>query len=115
MKLTLQHVAIRSTRQLDSWMEERLLALKPRLKIDEAKVRLVHDHRASPPYSVHVHLVTPGPDIFATAYDHTLLAAWEKAMKGLLESIGNRVEKRTQRLKGSLSSPTTRSRPVSAH
>ncbi len=112
MKLTLQHIFIRSTNALDSWIENQIFSLQPRLQIDEATVRLAHQHGVSPPYHVRVHLVTPGPDVFAEGNDHTLQAAFEKVMRQLHEKITQRVQKRLQRLKSKVSAPTTRSRGV---
>lgn len=102
MKLTLQHFSIRSTNALDSWVKDGLSALQPRLQIDEAKVRLSRLPDASPAYQVHVQLVTPGPDVFAESRDHTLHAAFAKAMTQLREQITSRAAKRLQRLKSNL-------------
>lgn len=83
MKLTLQHLNVRSTHALDSWIEKQIFALQPRLAIEEARVRLTRRREASPPYEVNVHLVTPGPDVFAEGRDHTLRAAVSKVMAQL--------------------------------
>jgi hypothetical protein len=90
MKLTLQHIAIRSSYTFDSWIEDHILALQPRLQIDEATVRMVRQRAASPAYRVEVHLVTPGPDVLAEGDDHTLRAAVAKAMRCLGEQIAAR-------------------------
>ncbi|MBL9136400.1 MAG: HPF/RaiA family ribosome-associated protein [Verrucomicrobiales bacterium] len=99
MRLNLQHIGVRSTDALDSWIENQILNLQPRLQIDEASVRLVRHHQTSPPFQVQVHLVTPGPDLLAEAQDHTLRAAWSKVMTQLRNRITHRIEKRTQRKK----------------
>lgn len=106
MKLTLEHHHLRSTDELDSLVEERILALQPRLQIDEANVRLEHRRESSPAFHVHVHLVTPGPDVFAEGRDHTLRAAIEKVMAVLEVRIGERMEKRLRRVRGNLQDPT---------
>ena len=62
MKLTVQHHHLRSSDELDSLIENRILALQPRLQIDEANVQLACSLEESPAFSVRVHLVTPGPD-----------------------------------------------------
>jgi ribosome-associated translation inhibitor RaiA len=98
MKLTLQHQSIRSTSTLDSWVENQIFALRERLQIDEANVRLAHRPDASPPYEVNVHLVTPGPDVFAEGRDHTLQAALNKVLNVLRGKIGNRSTRRERRL-----------------
>ena len=43
-------------------------------------MRLERRHEGSPPFRVSVHLVTPGPDVFAESCDHTLHAAIGKVM-----------------------------------
>jgi len=112
MKMTLQHFSVRSTDSLDSWVETRIFSLQPRLQIDEANIRLEHRRETSPAYRVHVHLVTPGPDVFAEGRDHTLRAAFEKVMGDLLGKITGRSTRRRQRLRSNLSSPVDKSRPA---
>jgi len=110
MKLTLQHFCVRSTDQLDGWVENGILSLQERLQIDEANVRLECCFQTSPPYAVRVHLVTPGPDVFAEGRDHTLRAAFEKVMAELQGKITGRATKRLQRLRSRLNAPAGRSR-----
>jgi ribosome-associated translation inhibitor RaiA len=115
MKLTLQHIALRSTHTFDSWIEDQILALRPRLQIDEATVRLVRQRAASPAYRVEVHLVTPGPDVLVEGDDHTLRAAVVKAMQRLGEQIAARARKRVQRVKSNLSRPAAKARGARTH
>ena len=61
MKLNVQHIYIRSTDAVDTLIENRIIALQPRLQIEEANVRLEHRREISPAFRVHVHLVTPAP------------------------------------------------------
>jgi ribosome-associated translation inhibitor RaiA len=82
-----------------------ILALGPLRQIDEANVHLSRQHEASPPFRVHVHLVTPGPGVFAEARDHTLAAALAKVMKKLAQEIETRAGKRQARLKNNLQAP----------
>ncbi len=98
MRLNLQHHSIRSTSILDSWVEDQIFALREHLQIDEANVRLAHRPEVSPAYEVHVHLVTPGPDVFAQGRDHTLQAALSKVLNELDEKIANRHLRRERRL-----------------
>lgn len=98
MRLTLQHHCIRSTSALDSWVENQIFALRERLQIDEANVRLAHRPEASPAYEVNVHLVTPGPDVFAEGRDHTLRAALNKVLGQLNDKLVNRAQRRQRRL-----------------
>lgn len=109
MKLTLQHFSIRSTNALDSWIEKQIFALQPALRIDEANVRLVRQPEASPEYRVHVHLMTPGPDVFAEGNDHTIHAAFAKVMAQLRSRIIGRTTKRMNRIKSQLSAPPAKS------
>ncbi len=105
MKLTVQHHHLRSTNELDSLIEERVFALQTRLQIDEASVRLECRPEASPAFSVRVHLVTPGPDVFAESHDHTIRAAIEKVMAELETKIAGRALKRVQRARSNLQEP----------
>ena len=106
MKLTLEHHHLRSTDELDSAIEERILALQPRLQIEEANVRLECHYEASPAFRVRIHLVTPGPDVFAEGRDHTIPAAIDKVMSELTARIGHRLRKRRRRARGSHQEPT---------
>ena len=105
MKLTVQHHHLRSTDELDSLIEERIIALQPRLQIEEANVRLERRHEESPPFSVRVHLVTPGPDVVAESCDHTIRGAVSKVMAALGEKISSRVLKRERRVRSNLQEP----------
>lgn len=105
MKLTLQHYHLRSNDELDSLIENRILALQPRLQIDEALVRLEWHFQDSPAYSVRVHLVTPGPDVFSERRDHTIRAAIEKVMADVEAKVGSRHEKRRQRIQSNIQEP----------
>ena len=102
MRLNVQHLNIRSLERLDSWVERQILALAALRQIDEANIRLVRHENSSPAYQVRAHLVTPGPDVFAESRDHTLRAAFAKAMAQLREQITSRATKRLQRLKSNL-------------
>jgi ribosome-associated translation inhibitor RaiA len=102
MQLNLQHLSLRSLDTLDSWVEKQILALAKARQIDVANIRLAKLQEASPAYQVNVHLVTPGPDVFAESRDHTLRAAFAKVMTQLRQQIASRATKRLQRLKGNL-------------
>ena len=105
MKINIQHSHVRSTDELDSLVEDRIMALQSKLVIEGATVRLEYRHEASPPFKVSVHLVTPGPDVFADGCDHTMRAAIGKAIGGLEEQISSRAQKRLRRLKNNLQEP----------
>ena len=105
MKLNVQHYNLRSTHELDSLIEERILALRLRLHIDEAKIRLECWWEASPAYRVAIHLVTPGPDVLAEGRDHTIRAAIAKAVADIEAKLGDRARKPLHRLQSSLQTP----------
>jgi ribosome-associated translation inhibitor RaiA len=105
MKLTVQHHHLRSTDDLDSLIEDRIIALQPRLQIDEANVRLECRFEESPAFVVRVHLVTPGPDVVAERRDHTIRAAVNKVMGALEEQINQRARKRVRRTRSNLQEP----------
>lgn len=102
MRLNVQHLNIRSLDMMNAWVEQQIRALGALRQIDEANVRLVRRNEASPAYQVHVHLVTPGPDVFAESRDHTLRTAFAKAMAQLREQIAHRANKRLLRIKNKL-------------
>lgn len=104
MRLNVQCLNIPTPRTIDSWVKGQIRALGESRQIDEANVRLARLHEASPAYQVHVHLVTPGPDVFVESRDHTLRAAFNKAVAQLREQISSRAARRLQRLKSNLKS-----------
>lgn len=111
MKLTLEHRDIRPTEMVNGWVKKQITSLEKRLRIDEARILLVHRAEASPAYAAQVHLVVPGPDLQAEAEDHTLRAALAKAMARLRDKLVLRSAKRRQRRAGGLCRPA---RPCSA-
>jgi hypothetical protein len=90
MKVVVKHTGIALRKWMDSSVRKQILALSPLRQIDEAQVQIARDHEASPPFRVHLHLVTPGPDIAAEARDHTLAAALGKVLKRATEEIKRR-------------------------
>ncbi len=68
-------------------------------QVDEAKVRIIRHRDRSPACEVSIHLVTPGPDLFSTGCDHTMMAAFDKALDGLGTTLAERSAKRARRLK----------------
>jgi hypothetical protein len=102
MRLNVQHLNLPALHPLDAWVEQHIFALARARRIDEANIRLARLPNASPAYQVSVHLVTPGPDGFATTRDHTLRAAVAKAVAQLRGEITSRATKRLQRLKSNL-------------
>ncbi len=113
MRLNVQHFSIAYTDALNSWVEQQVLALGRLRQIDEANVKLACHPEISPAYQVKVHLVTPGPDVFAEGTDHTLRAAFTKVMSQLREKIANREAKRSRKDKSQLSAPAAKARGTS--
>jgi ribosome-associated translation inhibitor RaiA len=105
MKLNLRHVSLRSTHALDSWVEKQILALGEARQIDEANIELAHHAGSSPAYEARVHLVTPGPDLFAEARDQTIRAAFEKVMVQLRKGIADRAARPAERIRTKQSAP----------
>ena len=108
MRLNLQHFCIASTDELDSWVERQILALGQLRRIDEANIRLARRVGVSPAFEARVHLVTPGPDVRAEGLDHTIEAAFAKAMAELREKIGHLDLKRSRRSRSQPGTPAAR-------
>jgi ribosome-associated translation inhibitor RaiA len=78
-------------------LESELQTIQEDLQIDEARVRIERSLTESPPFSIHLYLVTPGPDVTVRATDHTLRAAMIKAFDRIRDKIGQRRAKSDQR------------------
>jgi ribosome-associated translation inhibitor RaiA len=100
MKLVIQHQDIRATDHLDSIVEDQLLTVKSRLKIEEATVALSRRPVGSPTFHASILVVTPGPDLSVAAVDHTILAAFDKALKKLHVKLDIRDRNRAQNTRG---------------
>lgn len=111
MKLITEHHNLRSTDELDSLVEERILAFEPRLQIDEARVRLECRWERSPAYRVAIHIVTPGPDLRVEGHDHTIRAAIGKALTNLDARLRHRERKPVRRVTSNLQTPAARRAP----
>jgi ribosomal subunit interface protein len=97
MKLILKSKHQKPSPAFAANVEERMEELNRMLQIDEARVVFELDRAASPAFRVAAHLVRPGPDLYADAVDHTLAAAFKKALGQLLRRIRHRREKRARR------------------
>ncbi len=113
MRLNVQHFSIAYTDALNSWVEQQILALGRLRQIDEANVKLTRHEDSSPAFEVKVHLVTPGPDVFAESRDHTLRAAFIKVMTLLRVTNTSRETKRSRKTKSQRSAPATKARGTS--
>ena len=85
---------------LSALIEKELQRLGQNRQIDQARLSLEQHAEASPSFRASAHLVTPGPDLFAEAEDHTLRAALMKVVAQLEQAIGHRQQKRTRKTTG---------------
>lgn len=93
MKLQVQARGMRKNGSLELLIEQSFNALRRLIPISNARVVLEQQRDTSPVYRVFAHLAVPGPDVHATASDHTLLAAWRK----LAENLTHQFQLRTVR------------------
>lgn len=114
MKIIVKHLHHKPSTSLTALIEQQLKELGKTRQIDEARVVIERRLEASPPFSVSGHLVTPGPDVFAEAADHTLRAAWQKTMTQLAANIGQLHEKRARRVRSNLKTGRPGRSPASA-
>ena len=102
MTLHLRQIHHRSSKPFVALVRQQIERLRRDLKIDEAKIVIERRREASPAFRLEAHLVTPGPDVFASARDHTLQAALRKLIKRLEAKIADRRERRASRLRSNL-------------
>jgi ribosome-associated translation inhibitor RaiA len=104
MKLTISNLNLPLNRSLDAIVENRLVALSERLRIDDATVVIERRVEASPPYRVHLHISVPGPDLHTEMVDNTPIQALTRALKEIEHKISDRSRIRLARLKARRSS-----------
>lgn len=107
MNLILQPNNVRNTVIADRLVEDRLLNLVTRQPIEEAVIRYHEEPEASPRYTASVHLRIAGPDIHASACDHTLRVAVEKALSEVERQVADRQERRRLKRRSQLQQPAT--------
>ncbi|HYP16077.1 MAG TPA: HPF/RaiA family ribosome-associated protein [Opitutus sp.] len=90
MKILLRPGNVRSSRFIEAFAQSRLSGLAGRQRIDEAIIQLHEEREASPRFFVTILLRLPGPDIHASARDHTAGVALRKA----LDSVESQIETR---------------------
>jgi len=106
MKLTIRHLSIRSRHELDSRVEDSLLALTGLMVIEEATVDLEHRRDQSPAYRAAIHVVTPGPDLSEEAVGHTIEQAFGAAAGQLRRRVDRKARARGPRLSTVRSAPS---------
>lgn len=99
MKITVNRLGVVVSKYPDRWIAARLAGIAAVRQVDEAKVRIIRHRDRSPACEVSIHLVTPGPDLFSTGCDHTMMAAFDKALAGLGSTLAARTAKRVRRIK----------------
>jgi ribosome-associated translation inhibitor RaiA len=100
MKITVNRLGVIVSKYPDRWIAARLAGITAMRQIDEAKVRIIRHRDRSPACEVSIHLVTPGPDLFSSGCDHTMMAAFAKALALLDGTLVERGAKRARRHKG---------------
>jgi ribosome-associated translation inhibitor RaiA len=100
MDIHIQFSGMQNTGGLDALVQDNLRGLHLLVPISSAQVKLERQHAAAPAFSVSAHLAVPGPDIHATARDHTLTAAWRKLAGNLKKQFQRRMTQHQLRLKG---------------
>jgi ribosome-associated translation inhibitor RaiA len=94
MRLEFRLRGSRSSAALRRFVRDQVEGLRDMLPVTSAQVVLERDHRIVPAWSAQAHLRMPGPDLKASARDHTLQAAWRKVMEELHHQITRRLERR---------------------
>lgn len=107
MNLILQSNKVHGTRIIDRLIEDRLVNLATHQPVEEAVVRLREEQEASPRYSASIYLRIAGPDIHATACDHTLRVAVEKVLAAVERQVADRQRRRRLRHRSRLQHPGT--------
>lgn len=102
MNLILQHGNVYCPVAIVRLIESRLLTLGERLRIEESTVRLTDAPEASPRFQASILIRVPGPDIHATACDHTVRVAVEKALAVVEAQVNARQDRRQQRQRSQL-------------
>ncbi len=102
MSLIFQHGNVHCPVAIIRLIESRLLTLGERQHIEESSVRLADAPEASPRYQASILIRVPGPDIHATACDHTVRVAVEKALAAVEAQVNARQDRRKQRQRSQL-------------
>ena len=99
MKIQFRIRGLNANASLRPWLEQQLERLHTLIPVSTADVRLDRQPDASPSFQAYVHLAVAGPDIHATACDHTIQAVWLKVIKNLKRQIEGRKTKQEARHK----------------
>jgi ribosomal subunit interface protein len=110
MKIQFRVCGLNANASLHGWLEKQLERLHSLIPVSDAHVALERQREATPGFCAHVHLAVPGPDIHATARDHTVQAAWLKVFRNLKRQIERRKTKQAVRAKTNRQVPAPASR-----
>ena len=102
MSLILQHGSVHRPVASVRLVESRLLSLGGHQGIEEAIVRLTDAPEAGPRFQASILIRVPGPDIPATACDHTVRVAVEKVLAADEARVNTRQDRRKQRQRSHL-------------
>ena len=94
MRIHVQHIGVRSSDAVDSYLEDRLVALSERQTIEVARVRIERRPTASPPFRVSLALEVPGKDYSVASEEWTATGAAMKALNCLHRKVEGRLRKR---------------------
>lgn len=107
MNLILLSGAVPTPAAVHLLVEHRLAAFAARQTIAEATVRLRDDREASPRFHASVALRIPGPDMHASACDHTVHGAVRRALDLVEAQIVTRQSRRQARRRSNLQLPAS--------
>jgi ribosome-associated translation inhibitor RaiA len=93
MKFILNHRWLRPDEKISAQLKQKISKLTGLVRIEAAEVTLEKNAASSPPYSAKVHLVIPGPDLYAEEKDHTPEATIHKVLAKLARQIRHRKQK----------------------
>lgn len=100
MKFILNHRWLRPDEKLSAQMKQQISKLGGLVRIEAAEVTLERSPACSPPFSAKVHLVIPGPDLYAEEKDHTPEATVHKVLAKLARQIRHRKQKLLAKRRG---------------
>ena len=98
MKTTLRYIGFLGRATWNDLLQDHINRLQALTNIESAQVVLERQRDGAPAFRAQVVLVVPGPDYHAAAVDHTLMAAFRKAVENLERQI--RARQTQRRIKG---------------
>ena len=100
MKFILNHRWLCPDENLSAQVKQKIVKLTGLVRIEAAEVTLEKNPASSPPFSAKVHLVIPGPDLYAEEKDHTPEATIHKVLAKLARQIRHRKQKLITKRRG---------------